>query len=696
MPQRYDRSPRTYTTVPGPDPHKPLGTTAETVLAGSDAEPTRVDPGPRTLDRGDGADGRYDVRRKLGEGGMGEVHLCRDRRIGRDVARKSLRREREGRADLKARFLREARVQGQLEHPAVVPVYDLGVSPDGETFFTMKRIRGQTLEEVLGDLADGVPETTARWSRRKLLSAFSQVCLAVDFAHQRGVLHRDLKPGNIMLGDFGEVYVLDWGLARIAEHADLVTLDEGLPAPGAPDAPATIPSSDTSDAPETIDGARPSHPSHTVAGAIMGTPGYMAPEQARGETDAFGPATDVYALGAILYELLAGEPLHHGASPVALIASTLRPVDARPSRRLPDANIAPELDAACARATALAAADRHPSARALHDEIERFLDGDRDLARRRELAEGHTRAAEEAAARALEAARPVDERESERRRALREVGRALALEPDSAVAVRTLVQLLTQPPAEPPRAAVDELNRSLGATVSFSHRLCGWAYLAWLPFLPMLLFMGVRNWTTFILSWPLVVVIGVLHLYAARVHGRNPARDLRLNYVILALNTMVMLFGTRMFGPFILIPGIAAMTSLAVAIHPNRLLRGIGIAAGCSAILAPAALEWIGMLDPSYRFSEGLFSTVSHGLAFPPVLTNLFLLFNSLAVVVTSAFYIGFVRDALIGAERRHIVQAWQLKQLVPEQAVAPQGTPLVMCDAEGKACGVTAKAVGG
>jgi serine/threonine protein kinase len=159
---------------------------------------------------------RYDELDTIGEGGMGEVIACRDRVIGRLIAKKAMRRSGGAapRTEARAQFLREARVQGQLEHPAVVPVYDVGREAGDRLFFTMKRVTGDTLASVLDALRSGDAETQRRFGRHRLLAAFQLVCQCIDYAHQRGVVHRDIKPANIMFGDFGEVYVLDWGVAR--------------------------------------------------------------------------------------------------------------------------------------------------------------------------------------------------------------------------------------------------------------------------------------------------------------------------------------------------------------------------------------------------------------------------------------------------------------------------------------------------
>ncbi len=199
---------------------------------------------------------RYEARSVLGQGGMGKVFLALDKRFGREVAMKVLRDELEDDHGIRARFVREACVQAQLEHPAILPAYDLGLDASGSLYFTMKRLRGLTLAEVLAKLQRGEPGTERRYGLHTLLSDFLDVCQAVHFAHSHGVIHRDLKPSNVMLGDYGEVYVVDWGIAKIV-GGDEAGLD-----------PRELPSR------AIEDGGPP-----TVAGDVVGTPGYMAPSK---------------------------------------------------------------------------------------------------------------------------------------------------------------------------------------------------------------------------------------------------------------------------------------------------------------------------------------------------------------------------------------------------------------------------------
>lgn len=219
---------------------------------------------------------RYRLLGKLGEGGMGGVYRVEDATLGRQVALKATRVI-DSSGEFAARLLREARVIAQLEHPGIVPVHDVGTLPDGRVFYTMKLVQGQRLDQYRAE-AGGVPER---------LRTFQKICEAVSFAHAHKVLHRDLKPQNIMVGRFGEVLVMDWGLAKV--------LNPEIPA-GPDERDMRVQQEARPDANESA--------TDTAHGVVLGTPGYMAPEQGRGEIPAIGPGADVYSLGAVLKFLL--------------------------------------------------------------------------------------------------------------------------------------------------------------------------------------------------------------------------------------------------------------------------------------------------------------------------------------------------------------------------------------------------------
>ncbi len=227
----------------------------------------------------------YVLVNKLGEGGMGGVYRVQDTTLGRQVALKVIRVV-DSSGEFAARLLREAKIIAQLEHPGIVPVHDVGRLPDGRVFYTMKLVQGHRLDQQTADLGGGVLER---------LRTFQKICEAVAFAHAHNVLHRDLKPQNIMVGRFGEVLVMDWGLAKLLNVETPADAEEG----------AQI-------------GTHEERTSETgtAHGAVLGTPGYMAPEQARGDVAAVGPRSDVYSLGAVLKFLLESS----GSMPKALAA----------------------------------------------------------------------------------------------------------------------------------------------------------------------------------------------------------------------------------------------------------------------------------------------------------------------------------------------------------------------------------------
>jgi serine/threonine protein kinase len=220
----------------------------------------------------------YVLLDKLGAGGMGGVFRVEDTALGRQVALKVIGIV-DASGEFGARLLREAKIIAQLEHPGIVPVHDVGTLPDGRVFYTMKLVQGRRLDQFRDELG-GVPER---------LRTFQKICEAVSFAHAHKVLHRDLKPQNIMVGPFGEVLVMDWGLAKLLEaEISAPSQSRRIRLEQHPTSAA-----DTADA-------------ETAHGAVLGTPGYMAPEQARGEVETLGPRADVYSLGAVLKFLIGG------------------------------------------------------------------------------------------------------------------------------------------------------------------------------------------------------------------------------------------------------------------------------------------------------------------------------------------------------------------------------------------------------
>jgi serine/threonine protein kinase len=302
-------------------------------------------------DRGESTE-KYTRTRLHAKGGIGQVWLARDDTLGREVALKELRPDRSHDAAIWSRFFEEARITGQLEHPGIVPIYELAKDPDGrQPFYTMRFVRGRTLSEAIEDYHKKRKAGTAGpLELATLLNMFVGVCNAVAYAHSRGVIHRDLKGQNVVLGEFGEVMVLDWGLAKLVDRP------EAASEPGA--GPRPVPPPDH-------------RPDATQQGQTLGTPAYMAPEQAQGRIDQIGRPADVYALGAILYVILFGEPPYKGATATEVLRKVRQEAPPRPRAINPQAPAA--LEAVCLKAMARAPLDRYPLASDLAREIQRWL-----------------------------------------------------------------------------------------------------------------------------------------------------------------------------------------------------------------------------------------------------------------------------------------------------------------------------------
>jgi serine/threonine protein kinase len=278
----------------------------------------------------------YQVTGKLAEGGMGIVLKARDQRVQRTVAMKVLRSGHEFSADKLMRFVGEAQLTGQLEHPNIVPVYQLGLLADGQVFYTMKYVRGRTLEDVLEKVRLGDPDTCRQYPLSALLTVFMKVADALAFAHSRGVVHRDLKPANLMIGAFGEVLIMDWGLAkRLAEETD-PTPERNHP-------------NKAGDSNESA-GALPSISAegrfHTLHGLVVGTPPYLSPEQAAVGTP-LDRRSDIHVMGVILYEILALRPpldfMDPHAALEAIRKGALLPLEERIHLPDPDGTPPPKL-----------------------------------------------------------------------------------------------------------------------------------------------------------------------------------------------------------------------------------------------------------------------------------------------------------------------------------------------------------------
>ncbi len=587
----------------------------------------------------------YAMGEVIGRGGMGEVSLALDRKIGRGVAIKRLRADAPTEDEV-ARFMREARIQARLDHPAIVPVYELGKDQTGKPYFTMKHLAGTTLTEMLSN-----PTTT----RQRLLRAFADVCRAIDFAHARGVVHRDLKPGNIVLGEYGDVYVLDWGVARVLEDAVIA---------------ADI---------ETLEGS-------SGETQILGSPGYIAPEALRSAL--VDRPADIYSLGAILFEILAGEPVHPRGE--AAIQSTLEATSLSPAKRRSDRPrdsgprplsptaptgrvgadpraIPPELDALC---TSMLATDPtlRPTARRVADQIESFLDGDRDLARRKTLATDLVFVARAA----------LDE--GRRRDAMRAAGRALALDPEAEGAAELISALMLEPPEVPPPELDLALRDADARHVRRRARTAMLAYVALAAFLPIAAWNGIRRWD---------VVLGVFGFAVAMAIAtielrRRPNRTFVEMLIYACVNAALLVMLTRLAGPFTFVPALACFMVMSMMSYPAFVARRwtpfVLIATIVVGFVGPIVLERAGILHSTWDIRDGELVSHAGALELHGTTSVTMVIAASLLTIVMAGIHASSIARASRQQQHQLVTQAWHLGQLLPTSTHTPgrlQTSPL-------------------
>jgi serine/threonine-protein kinase len=539
--------------------------------------------------------GRYALEGKIGRGGMGVIADAHDRRIGRRVAIKRLSGQ--PTPDTVTRFVREARIQGRLDHPAVVPVYDLGIQSDGRPYFAMRKLSGVTLAEVLRQ--DGGP-----WTRARLLESFVDVCLAIEYAHTRGVLHRDLKPANVMIGDQGGVFVLDWGVACVLPGHDEV---------GAGLAPGT-------------------------AELAAGTVGYMAPEQASPERAApLDVRADVFALGCILFEILAGAPYVEG-NPL-------------PSSRAGGKDVPGDLDRVCARALAPDRQARFASARELADAVQRHLDADQQLEMTAENVADPV-----ARARAALEQPGLDGRAA----AVREAGLALALEPGCVEAAELLQSVLLSTPDELPPEVLAAVAAQDEAILRTRARASAVSYGMVPAFVPVYLMQGVKDWWLLVgmLGWTAVLVTVAL----TAMRGLLP----RSRMWIAAFGNLGILYVmSRTLGPFVLPPGIAVLVAMQVTTHP-KLERWWLVAGVLSAgVIGAWLLEATGTVEPTMRSEDANLVLGSTFVELPAALSGTALALYVVSLITVASYFGRRLASAHNSTRRALAVQAWHLRRLI-------------------------------
>ncbi|MCC6558461.1 MAG: hypothetical protein IT372_36450 [Polyangiaceae bacterium] len=378
----------------------------------------------------------------------------------------------------------------------------------------------------------------------------------------------------------------------------------------------------------------------------------------------------MYSLGAILFELLTLLPLHPKASRGEMLMATLRGANARPSLRASDLDVPPELEEICVRATRTEPGARYASARELHEAIERYLDGDKDQELRGELASRHARAA---AAMVVAAVRGGPGAEAARRDALREVGRALALEPTNAEALRALAAVITSPPRRAPAAVEEEVEGLAAARHRIALRygvaidLVGVSVTA-----AALLWMGLRDARVILALVSLTLGSSAFKIIAARARRKRTMRA--FGYGAYLLNLLAVLSASRIFGPLFFVPAPVALFTTAYCMVADSGFRRAVMVTGCAGLLAAVGMELAGVAPSSYSFHGGQMTILSQAASLPEIPTLIGLTASNLVLTLAPALMAMRLQRTLMAADRRSVTQAWQLRQLLPDEASALAG----------------------
>lgn len=618
-----DGVPSGEATPQGPDQPTVADNLLATVVQ-PDARPASLNELRRSL--------RFTPISPLDEGGMGQVLQALDTHLGRHVVVKRLHEHLADNAEQRARFFRESKIQSSLNHPGVVPLHAAGVDETGLPFIAMKQVRGRVLSEVLASRRLGDPRSVAEFSRRRLLRDFAKLCWTVAFAHSKHVVHRDIKPANVMLGELGEVYLLDWGIATWSGAADT-----GL-------GPSS--SADRDDPAATAPAGL------TDPHGALGTPAYMSPEHARGGAFVV-PASDVFALGAILFELLTGKRLNPGRGGSEAMLLALLPVAERARERLESSQVPDGLRALVLGATHFDIEER-PTAAQLAESVERLVSVEGQRKERQRRARRYERQAFALLDGGGEAGAMA---------ALRILNRADALAPAHSKAAELLAELVSQ---------ADTLGlhgSSVGLQARLQqHRQKGITSSV-LIMIPAAITLATLTWLAGGPRWSLVpTLVGTSLLTTLLVYAQRRGSVPSWHYTVSGLvggsaaASLCVVGGPLVLVPVCVLAHFALLLTNARADAKVRFRQAV-LAVSC--VLVPFLLQLVGVLPTSYVFEGGGMRIRPIGFELSGVALWGFVGVASALLMSLTVLALARSARSLTQAERKLFAQRWILGSML-------------------------------